>query len=192
MELDITPGNLMLWVRFFMSYTINGLGFHILVHALPVQVAGQSSLTGVVFRAVGMMYLVDLDDAPGTALTLIEGDRTAQGGKKGPKESGSTANTKPELSKPFKMSRMDITQDAEDSGVDKEDAEAGKNNGNVVGTNENGVAIVGTTETATKIGLTAQELIDNAKTRAKEIERELVASLNALAEQNGLQTDEAQ
>ena len=27
-------------------------------------VATQSSLTGVVFRAVGMMYLVDLDDSP--------------------------------------------------------------------------------------------------------------------------------
>ena len=66
MEMDLRPFDYKLWVRFFMSYTINGLGFHILVHALPVQVAGQSSLTGVVFRAVGMMYLVDLDDAPGT------------------------------------------------------------------------------------------------------------------------------
>jgi len=53
-----------IWTRFFMSFLINGVGFHILVHALPIQVASQSSFIGVVFRAVGMMYLVDLDDTP--------------------------------------------------------------------------------------------------------------------------------
>ncbi len=60
------------WVRFFMSFLINGVGFHILVHALPIQVAAQSTLTGVVFRAVGMMYLVDLDDTPGYTLTIVQ------------------------------------------------------------------------------------------------------------------------
>ena len=33
-----------------------------MVHALPVQVAAQSTLSGVVGRAVGMMYIVDLDN----------------------------------------------------------------------------------------------------------------------------------
>jgi hypothetical protein len=56
----LNPSDLRLWIRFFMSFIINGLGFHVLVHALPIQVASQSSLTGVVFRAVGMLYLVDL------------------------------------------------------------------------------------------------------------------------------------
>lgn len=60
-----------IWIRFLMSFLINGIGFHILVHALPIQVAGQSSLVGVVFRAVGMMYLVDLDDTPGYEMTLV-------------------------------------------------------------------------------------------------------------------------
>jgi len=60
------------WTRFMMSYLINGVGFHILVHALPIQVAAQSSFTGVVFRAVGMMYLVDLDDTPGYTLTIVQ------------------------------------------------------------------------------------------------------------------------
>jgi hypothetical protein len=69
------PNDLRLWIRFFMSFLINGVGFHILVHALPIQVAGQSSLTGVVFRAVGMMYLVDLDDTAGYMLTLVEDDK---------------------------------------------------------------------------------------------------------------------
>ena len=55
-----------------MSFLINGVGFHILVHALPIQVAAQSSLIGVVFRAVGMMYLVDLDDTPGYTLKLVQ------------------------------------------------------------------------------------------------------------------------
>jgi hypothetical protein len=49
-------------------------GFHILVFALPIQIAAQSSLTGVVFRAVGMLYLVDLDDSPGYPLTFADHD----------------------------------------------------------------------------------------------------------------------
>jgi len=71
-ERNLSPNDVRLWFRFFMSYLINGVGFHVLVHALPVQVASQSSLTGVVFRAVGMMYLVDLDDTAGYALTISE------------------------------------------------------------------------------------------------------------------------
>ncbi len=54
-----------------MSFLINGVGYHILVHALPVQVAQQGTLTGVVIRAVGMMYLVDMDDTPGYKLTVV-------------------------------------------------------------------------------------------------------------------------
>jgi hypothetical protein len=67
----LKPSDIRIWLRFFMSFLINGVGFHILVHALPIQVAAQSSLTGVVFRAVGMMYLVDLDDTPGYKITLV-------------------------------------------------------------------------------------------------------------------------
>jgi hypothetical protein len=66
----LKPSDLHLWLRFFMSFLIQRVGFHILVHALPIQVA-QSSLTGVVFRAIGMMYLVDLDDTPGYKITLF-------------------------------------------------------------------------------------------------------------------------
>lgn len=53
-----------------MTFLVNGFGYHILVHALPIQVAGQASLTGVVTRAIGMMYLVDLDDTKGLTLTI--------------------------------------------------------------------------------------------------------------------------
>ena len=59
-ERQLWPYDVRLWLRFFMSFLINGVGFHILIHALPVQVAGQSSLTGVVFRSVGLVYIVDL------------------------------------------------------------------------------------------------------------------------------------
>lgn len=72
MELTLSPNDWKIWLRFIMSFIVNGIGYHILVHALPIQVASQSSLTGVVFRAVGMMYLVDLDDAAGFALTVVE------------------------------------------------------------------------------------------------------------------------
>ena len=71
-ERYLKSNDIRLWFRFFMSFLINGVGFHILVHALPVQVASQNTLTGVVLRAVGMMYLVDLDDTPGYVLTLVE------------------------------------------------------------------------------------------------------------------------
>lgn len=71
-ERYLNSNDIRLWFRFFMSFLINGVGFHILVHALPVQVASQNTLTGVVLRAVGMMYLVDLDDTPGYTLTLVE------------------------------------------------------------------------------------------------------------------------
>lgn len=68
----LKPSDFRLWVRFVMNFLINGVGFHILVHALPIQVAAQSSLTGVVFRAVGMLYLVDLDDTPGYTMTIVQ------------------------------------------------------------------------------------------------------------------------
>lgn len=67
-----------MWRRFFMSYLVNGVAFHILVHALPIQVASQSSFTGVVFRAVGMLYLVDLDDSKGFRLIITEKDEAAE------------------------------------------------------------------------------------------------------------------
>jgi hypothetical protein len=71
-ERNLTTNDWRIWTRFVMSFLINGVGYHILVHALPLQVAAQSSFTGVVFRAVGMMYLVDLDDTPGYTLTIVE------------------------------------------------------------------------------------------------------------------------
>lgn len=72
----LARGDWKIWFRFLMSFLINGVGFHVLVHALPIQVAGQSSLFVVVFRAVGMMYLVDLDDTPGYKITLVPKDQS--------------------------------------------------------------------------------------------------------------------
>jgi hypothetical protein len=37
-------GDWQIWVRFIMSFLVNGVGFHILIHSLPIQVAGQSTL----------------------------------------------------------------------------------------------------------------------------------------------------
>ena len=65
-----------LWLRFVMNFVINGIGFHVLIHALPIQVCSQGSFTLVVLRSVGMMYLVDLDDTAGCVLTLFEGEGT--------------------------------------------------------------------------------------------------------------------
>lgn len=68
----LTPNDFRMWSRFIMSYIVNGIGFHILVHALPLQVAQQTNFLSVVFRAVGMMYLVDLDDSKGMTLFIEE------------------------------------------------------------------------------------------------------------------------
>jgi len=72
--IEVNRGDFRIWFRFILSFLINGVGFHILVHALPLQMASQSSLIGVVFRAVGMMYLVELDDTPGYKLTVTHMD----------------------------------------------------------------------------------------------------------------------
>lgn len=63
-----------IWLRFIMSFLINGFGFLLLLHVLPIQVAGQGNAIGVVFRAVGMIYLVDLDDTAGNVMTLVKED----------------------------------------------------------------------------------------------------------------------
>lgn len=34
---SLSPNDCRVWARFFMSFLINGVGFHILVHALPIQ-----------------------------------------------------------------------------------------------------------------------------------------------------------
>ena len=71
-ERMLPSNDIRLWARFFMSYIINGIAFHVLVYALPIQVAYQTTFTSVVLRAVGMMYLVDLDDSTGYNLTIVE------------------------------------------------------------------------------------------------------------------------
>jgi len=77
----LTKGDTRMWRRFLMSFICNGVGYHILVHALPIQVAMQSTWMGAVFRSVGMMYLVDLDDTKGYPLTIVrhgdDGDELA-------------------------------------------------------------------------------------------------------------------
>ena len=72
-SIQLRPGDKRIWLRFFLSFIVNGWGFHVLVHLLPIQVAAESSFTGVVFRAVGMMYLIDMDNTPSVTLTLHEG-----------------------------------------------------------------------------------------------------------------------
>ncbi|KAL3922547.1 MAG: hypothetical protein SGILL_002146 [Bacillariaceae sp.] len=97
---SLYPNDWRVWARFFMSYVINGVGFHILVHALPIQVATQSSLTGVVFRAVGMMYLVDLDDSSGYTLTIVEQPLEPEVKPDDKKEEESPEDNKPMDDKP--------------------------------------------------------------------------------------------
>ena len=70
-----------IWFRFFMSLIINSVCFHFLLHVLPIQIASKSSIMGVVFSSVGMIYLVDLDDTSGSTMTLVphQGERVESG-----------------------------------------------------------------------------------------------------------------
>jgi len=68
----LVPHDYRIIIRFFMTFLINGIGFHILIHALPLQVASQSTYTGIVGIAVGRMYLLDLDDTPGYTLHVSD------------------------------------------------------------------------------------------------------------------------
>jgi len=70
-----------IWFRFFMSLIINSVCFHFLLHVLPIQIASKSSIMGVVFSSVGMIYLVDLDDTSGSTMTLVphRGERVESG-----------------------------------------------------------------------------------------------------------------
>jgi len=72
--IELYRRNFHTWARFVMSYLVNGIGFNILILTLPIQVAQQSTLIGVVFRAVGMMYIADLDDSKGLKLIIVENE----------------------------------------------------------------------------------------------------------------------
>ena len=145
-----------IWVRFWMSYLINGVGFHILIHALPIQVAGQSSLTGVVLRAVGMLYLVDMDDTPGYKMTLVPNDRDESVKKLSP--SLSHRNIDPSGG----MTKTGNSGDEEES--EENDRDEGKN--------DEEPAVVGDIG---EMAVLAQKIIDDAQ-----------AQLNALSAGKGM------
>jgi hypothetical protein len=69
--LNLRQNDWRIWLRFVMSFVINSVCFHFLLHVLPVQIASKSSIMGVVFSSVGMIYLVDLDDTCGNVMTLV-------------------------------------------------------------------------------------------------------------------------
>mmetsp|Transcript_79 Transcript_79/g.107 ORF Transcript_79/g.107 Transcript_79/m.107 type:complete len:459 (+) Transcript_79:77-1453(+) len=58
------------WLRYIMSFTINGVGFHLLLHSLPVEVARTNAFYDIVWAVYGMMWLVDMDYLWGNALTI--------------------------------------------------------------------------------------------------------------------------
>jgi hypothetical protein len=71
MSMQLQRNDLRIWMRFFMSLLINSVCFHFLLNVLPVQIASKSSIMGIVFSSVGMIYLVDLDDTSGQPLTVV-------------------------------------------------------------------------------------------------------------------------
>jgi hypothetical protein len=103
---SLATNDFRVWFRFLMNFLINGgVGFHILVvHALPVQI--EFSLLGVVFRAVGMMYLVNMDETPGYPHMIVSEENNPakkqtkkqqqkQGNKKQQEEETHEENVKP-------------------------------------------------------------------------------------------------
>jgi hypothetical protein len=78
MTMQLRRNDVRIWTRFFMSLLINSVCFHFLLNVLPVQIASKSSIMGIVFSSVGMIYLVDLDDTSGQPLTVVAGGGTTE------------------------------------------------------------------------------------------------------------------
>ena len=74
MRMRLRQNDWRIWLRFVMSFVVNSVCLHFLLHVLPIQIASKNSIMGVVFSSVGMIYLVDLDDTSGTAMTLVQHD----------------------------------------------------------------------------------------------------------------------
>ena len=98
-----------------------------------------------------------------TALTLIEGDRSAV-----KSESNGLAEEKTELASP-----VSVVDDGTDPNNDSDDNNTPNSDQEVI-------------VTATAQPMSAQEVLDQAMARGKEIERDLEEKLNAIAQQYGL------
>jgi len=61
-----------LWMRLFITTIINGFGFRVLLHSLPIQLASKKIFVTVIRQALGVTYIAKLDDAAGYTLTLRE------------------------------------------------------------------------------------------------------------------------
>jgi len=64
--------DLRLWMRLFVSWIVNGFGFRVLLHSLPIQLASRKNLLQIIFQALGVIYVAKLDDAHGYKLTLTD------------------------------------------------------------------------------------------------------------------------
>lgn len=69
--MNLRRNDLRIWLRCFMSFYVNSMCFHFLLHVLPIQIASKAAIISVVFSSVGMIYLVDLDDTSGATMTLL-------------------------------------------------------------------------------------------------------------------------
>jgi len=61
-----------LWLRLTLSFIVNGFGFRVLLHSLPIQLASRKNLLQIIFQALGVIYVAKLDDARGVTLTLTD------------------------------------------------------------------------------------------------------------------------
>jgi len=107
-----TSRGVRVWLRFIMTFLINGYGFHMLLHSLPLQVSSQESLTGIVAKAIGMMYLVDLDDSVGKEITITEKVTEGTEEKKGDVKPEEDEVEKVPQKKPFSAETQKVIDDA--------------------------------------------------------------------------------
>lgn len=56
--------------RYILSFIINGLGYHIIIHSFPIQAANRYTYIGLLWAGCGMMFLVQLDNVSGQTLTV--------------------------------------------------------------------------------------------------------------------------
>jgi len=63
-----------LWARLFVDTIINGFGYRVLFHSLPILLAARPNVNLVIFVAVGVLYITKLDDSHGDHDIRIEED----------------------------------------------------------------------------------------------------------------------
>jgi len=70
--IQCSKNDIRIWFRLLVDTIINGFGYRVLFHSLPILLASRPTVRLVVFIAIGVLYIARLDDAHGDQDIRIE------------------------------------------------------------------------------------------------------------------------